>query len=353
MSQDILFTEIKGLGGDLGIATLNRPQALNALNHEMIFNLHEQLKIWEQQSHIKGVIIRAVPGRAFCAGGDIRLAYERAKEKDARAAEFFYDEYLLNRYIFHYPKPYVALLDGITMGGGVGISLPGSHCVGTENLKFAMPETGIGFFPDVGGTYFLPRLPQHMGYYLGLTGQSINVDACVQLGICTAKVNASDLDNIINALAHEEWVGDAKKTVSLILKKFAIALQQPALWQYQHLISSAFANKNMEDILQALANSQDVFAQQTIAILEQKSPTSLKVSLRAMQEDEQKSFDEVMQQSYRLAVHFLEHHDFIEGIRAQLIDKDKHPQWQPAKLSEVTPQMVEAYFAPVTKDLIY
>ena len=174
-NDDVIFTEIKGRLGDIGLITLNRPRALNSLTLEMIKAIHRELLAWRKANHIKAVMINAVPGRAFCAGGDLRLTYERMQAKEAHIAHFFWDEYELNCCIFHYPKPYIALLDGITMGGGVGISIHGSHRVATDKLVFAMPETGIGFFPDVGASYFLPRLPHQFGFYLGLTGARIGV----------------------------------------------------------------------------------------------------------------------------------------------------------------------------------
>src|SRR3989338_2126316 len=191
--QEVLFEEIAGQGGHLGVITLNRPQILNSLNQTMIDAMYAQLNKWAIAPDIKAVVIRAAPGRAFCAGGDLRFTYERFKNKDPLLSTFFRDEYQLNRLIYHFPKPYIALLDGITMGGGVGISIHGSHRVATENLLFAMPETGIGFFPDVGGTYFLPRLPGRIGYYLGLTGARIKTDDCVTLGISQHKVTRDKL----------------------------------------------------------------------------------------------------------------------------------------------------------------
>src|SRR3990167_2591411 len=207
---EVLFDEMKGEGGNLGLITLNRPEVLNSLNQSMIHAMHDQLKIWAAADDIKAVVIRPADGRAFCAGGDIRSTYARRLEKDAALPRFFYDEYQLNRTIHHYPKPYIAFLDGITMGGGVGISIHGSHRVATDRLLFAMPETGIGFFPDVGGTYFLPRLKGQMGFYLGLTGARINADDCIGLGITQHKVSEHDLSNILAALANKVFAADAK-----------------------------------------------------------------------------------------------------------------------------------------------
>jgi enoyl-CoA hydratase len=221
---EVLFDEYEGKDGNLGIITLNRPEVLNSLNHDMIEAMHKQLIQWATAAHIKAVIIKAVPGRAFCAGGDIRLTYDRCKKHDPAAAEFFQDEYQLNRCIFHFPKPYIALLDGITMGGGVGISIHGSHRVATEKLLFSMPETGIGFFPDVGGTYFLPRLPGNTGIYLGLTGARIHSDDCVALGLTQHKVASEQLSQLIAALAQQSFGANANEAVTQVIQQFQMEL---------------------------------------------------------------------------------------------------------------------------------
>src|SRR5579872_925135 len=181
--SEIAFEEISGRDDNLGLITLTRQSVLNALNQKMINAIDQQLKEWENANHIKAVVIRAAPGRAFCAGGDVRSVYDRKLAQDPKIADFFRDEYGMNRRIHHYPKPYIALMDGITMGGGVGISVHASHRVATERLVFAMPETGIGFFPDVGTTYVLPRLPDFIGMYLGLTGARLTLNDCLALGL--------------------------------------------------------------------------------------------------------------------------------------------------------------------------
>jgi enoyl-CoA hydratase len=340
----VLFDEMPGLGGDIGVITLNRPAALNALNHEMMLLIYPQLQEWAVAKHIKAVVIRPVEGRAFCAGGDIRMAYERRLANDSRVFDFFRDEYQLNRFIFHFPKPYIALLDGITMGGGVGISLHGSHRVATDKLLFAMPETGIGFFPDVGGTYFLPRLPDHIGYYLGLTGARIASDDCVSIGIAQTKIDRASLAPLMQRLADEPFVGDARVAVSNIINEFSIPAEQATLTQYQADIEACFKHRTMEEIEQSLQQLNSTFCQETLTMLAKKSPTSLKVTLRALQEGARLDFDMCMQQEFNLTSHFLHGHDFIEGIRAVIIDKDQQPQWKPTTLAAVTDHDVAAYF---------
>lgn len=344
MTTDIHFTEFQGQKGNLGIITLNRPAALNALSLHMIHAMYAQLKTWVADNTIKAIILQAVEGRAFCAGGDIRQTYDKIRAKDPAAPVFFRDEYQLNRLIFHYPKPYISLLDGITMGGGVGISIHGSHRVATERLMFAMPETGIGFFPDVGGTYFLPRLPDKLGYLLGLTGSRINSDDCIALGIAQHKVAHADLPTLLNALAAQPFGANPREDVSAIINELKAPLIQSTLFEQRATIRECFAGDTMENILGALQNSQNEICKQAALDINKKSPTSLKVTLRALQAGAKLDFDTCMQQEYHLACHFLAGHDFAEGIRAVVVDKDQKPQWQPANLAGVTTEMITAYF---------
>lgn len=344
MDQAVLFSEMPGKYGDIGIITLNRPQALNALTHDMIHLMHDQLKKWAKATSIKAVIVRAVEGRAFCAGGDLKLTYDRSREKHPMRAIFFHDEYALNKFIFHFPKPYIAFLDGITMGGGVGISIHGSHRVATEKLLFAMPETGIGFFPDVGGTYFLPRLPGYMGYYLGLTGARLKVDDALHLGLVTDKVDSASLEDLLQALAAEKLAGDAKRAVSEVIKQFSAGSAPSSLALAQPIIDECFSKSSMESILSALRGSSHPLCQEALTQLSKKSPTSLKVTLKAFSLTKDLDFDAVMEQEYRLARHFLDGHDFPEGIRAVIIDKDQMPHWEPSTLDAVTDLDVTHYF---------
>ena len=350
--NEVLFEEMPGNGGNLGLITLNRPQVLNSLNHAMINALHAQLKFWATADHIKAVVIRAADGRAFCAGGDLRSTFDRFRTHDDTLHMFFRDEYQLNRFIFHFPKPYIALLDGITMGGGVGISIHGSHRVATDRLLFAMPETGIGFFPDVGGTYFLPRLPGKIGFYLGLTGARIGSDDCVALGIAQHKVEREKLSELINALAQEKFSSNAKTSVTEIIDQFKISTQPSPLIEQQSAIDQAFSADTMENILQVLRQSSNKICQEAAVSLISKSPTSLKITLQALREGHQKEFDACMRQEYRLVCRFLQGHDFAEGIRAVIIDKDQSPQWKPNTLEGVTNHEIEKYFAPLAKELV-
>lgn len=351
-NNDVLFEEMQGIDGDLGIITLNRPDVLNPLNHRMVQAMHDQLKIWATSLQIKAVVIRAAEGRAFCAGGDLRLTYDRFVVHDPALAHFFRDEYQLNRFIYHFPKPYIALLDGITMGGGVGISIHGSHRVATERLVFAMPETGIGFFPDVGGTYFLPRLAHYSGYYLGLMGARISSDDCVALGIAQQKVQQDCLPQLIEQLAQQSFGDHASNAVTRIIESFKTEVKSSLLIEQQAAIEICFSQNSMEEISRALNNSSASLCQEAAAIINKKSPTSLKVTLRALQEGRKMNFDACMRQEFRLCCRFLQGKDFVEGIRAVIIDKDQSPHWNPNTLAGVTPQIIENYFAPLAQELV-
>jgi enoyl-CoA hydratase/carnithine racemase len=352
MQQDaVLFDEIPGRGGHLGVIQLNRPSQLNALNLEMVRAMISRLETWAASPDIKAVIIRASEGRAFCAGGDLRAAYEAKQQNHPGLRLFFHEEYRLNRLIFHFPKPYIALLNGITMGGGACISLNGSHCVGTEHLLFAMPETGIGFFPDVGATYFLSRLPHHIGFYLALTGARIKREDCFALHLINVNVKASSLNEIVTALAEQVFGDHAKQTVSTILKTFHSEPAPSSLLSHHAAINTCFSQQSIEKIIENLQQSSHAICREVAPVLSTKSPTSLKVTLAALCRGKTLSFDECMRQEYRLTSHFLQSHDFMEGIRAVIIDKDQTPRWQPPHLEDITQPMIDHYFAPIDQDL--
>jgi len=349
--SEIMFEKMLGAQGNLGIITLNRQKALNALNHAMFLALDEHISLWENDDSIKAVIIRATEGRAFCAGGDVRHAYERGKLQDPALPRFFYDEYRMNQRIHHYSKPYIALLNGITMGGGVGISIHGSHRVATENLIWAMPETTIGFFPDVGASYFLSRLPYRMGFYLGLTGVRITSTDCVALGIASDYVVHDLLPKLMTALAEKPFEGDSNLAVSTIISTFSSSPPDSSLLTHQHEIQECFSKNTIEEIIHALETHTMEWCQQTAILMKTKSPTSLKVTLKELQEGERLDFNTCMRMEYRLMNRFLQHHDFYEGVRAAIIDKDQSPHWKPAALNDVDEQDVLSYFAPLEKEL--
>lgn len=340
--EEIIFEELAGQAGDLGLITLNRPNVLNALNHRMFIALDKQLSQWENKKSIKAVVIKASEGRAFCAGGDIRHAYERKLEKDKSLTDFFVDEYRMNKRIFHFPKPYIALLDGLTMGGGVGVSIHGSHRVATERFIFSMPETGIGFYPDVGGTYLLSRLPYQMGIYLGLTGSRISAGDSFSLGIVDEIVERAAFDSIISDLA-----ADPHCNVTKILKSFSFTPPSSELLTHKKEIEICFSKTTVEEILHCLENTSSEWCHKTAKILKTKSPTSLKVTLEALHRAKNLSFDECMEMEQQLTTHFIEGHDFFEGIRAVVIDKDQKPVWKPNCLEDISKQDIDRYFDTV------
>ena len=340
-NQDILFKELQGKNGKIGLVTLNRQKALNAITHEMFKLLGEKLKKWQIDSNIKAVVVTAAEGRAFCAGGDVRKVYQKKISSDPEIESYFHDEYEINRLIHHYSKPYIAFLDGITMGGGAGISIHGSHRVATENMVFAMPETTIGFFPDVGASYFLSRLPYNMGRYLGLLGATIKFSDAYELGLIDYVVSSEKINEIINALKETELKDH--NAVSQILEKFHKPAVKSELLQHKELIESSFSHGTVEEIIKSLESSNE-FGKKAAEIIKTKSPTSLKVALREIIAAESMSFDDCMDVEYKIMQQCLKSPDFFEGVRALLVDKDKDPKWQPASLSEVSESLVAKFF---------
>lgn len=350
-STDILFDEIKGNAGNIGLITLNRPQYLNAMTTAMCAVMYDQLEKWEKNTDIKAMVIRGAGERAFCAGGDIRHFYEMGKAGLAKSKEFFWHEYRLNHHIFHLHKPYIALLHGITMGGGVGVSIHGSHRVAAENLVFAMPETGIGFFPDIGASYFLPRFLDRTGFYLALTGAKLNPADAHYIGAIDFVVPQQRFDELITKIAETKFSTDVHAAVTDIINPFKLNINSPTLLAHRVDIDHCFSHDTVEKIIAALREEKIPWTQQVADTIETKSPTSLKVTLQELQRGSLMEFDDCMRMEFRLANHFLENHDFLEGIRAAVIDKDRNPKWQPATLAEVNEKDVEKYFASVSSEL--
>jgi len=351
MTEDIQFS----VSGGLARVLLNRPKALNALTLDMIRLLDPRLRAWAEDPAVKAVLIEGAGDRAFCAGGDVLAVWQAGKAQAALAKEFFREEYTLNRRIHTYPKPFIALLDGITMGGGVGLSVHGSIRIATEAVLFAMPETGIGLFPDVGGSWFLPRCPGETGTYLGLTGARLGAADCCGLGIATHHVKAARLGEMEAALAAADWAGDdADRVAGSVIESFAADPGLADLMTHRTTIDSCFRFDTIEEILAALERDGSDFAGKTLATLAQKSPTSLKVSLRQLRLGRRLSFDECMTMEYRLSQACIDGHDFFEGVRALLIDKDKNPVWQPSTLAAVTPELVSRHFESLgNEDLVF
>ncbi len=335
--------------GQLAIVTLNRPQAMNALTLEMCIAIDRWLVEWTADPAVQAVLIKGAGERAFCAGGDIRQMREVLTNQGPAAAIAFYGhEYPMNARLHHFPKPYVALLDGVTMGGGVGISVHGSHRVATERTLMAMPETAIGLFPDVGATYVLPRLPGALGMYLGLTGARLNGADCLWAGLATHVVPSGALAELERTLAATDLGGDAKLAVDGVLAGFAADPGLASLPALQARIEACYGRSSLAEVMAALAAEPSGWGAEQLSLLGRRSPTSLAVTFRQLQAGRRLSFDDAMRLEYRLVQRFMAGHDFAEGVRAVLIDKDHRPAWRPDRLDEIKDADIDAYFAPLS-----
>lgn len=332
--------------GAAGIVTLNRPRALNALTHDMIRQLAAKLEAWRTDAGVTRVIIRANGERAFSAGGDLRDVTVRGRQEEALV--FFANEYRLNAAIKRYPKPYIALIDGIVMGGGVGVSIHGSHRVAGEKFQFAMPEVGIGFFPDVGGTWMLPRLKGKIGTFCALTGERLKAGDALFAGVCTHHVSAARFADLTEALC-------GNVSVDATLAAFAEPAQGGEIAAKADLIDRLFAGSEIEDILAALdrqaAGDANTWAGRIAALIRVKSPTSLRIALEQMKRGAGWTFEECMKAEYRIVSRVLYQDDFYEGVRALIVDKDNAPRWNPPALADVNGQTIEALFAPLPNEL--
>jgi enoyl-CoA hydratase len=332
--------------GRLGVVTLDRPRALNALTLGMIRALDPMLSQWAHDHGVEAVVIRGAGEKAFCAGGDVRAVYEAGRRgTDVLTYEFFFEEYRLNRRIHRYAKPYVALIDGIAMGGGLGLSVHGRYRVATERATAAMPETTIGLFPDVGGSWFLDRAPGRIGTYLALTGARIKAADMIHAGLATHYVPSADLPALFEALAHT--------SPEAALHRFAVDPGPAPLAAHRERIDRAFGQPSVEAILAALAREGE-WGAHILAELARKSPTSMKMSLRLMQRHHRHEIEDCLRGEFRLVQRVMAGHDFYEGIRALLVDKDNAPRWKPATLAEVDDAAIDAMFAPLeTGELVF
>ena len=348
-----------GRAGGVATLTINRPQALNALTLDNYRRFAPALAAWAEDPSVHAVVVRGAGGRAFCAGGDVRAVYEAGRgiggARDLTAV-FFREEYELIRDIHRFPKPYIAIIDGITMGGGAGISVNGAYRVATERTLFAMPETAIGLFPDVGATRFLNRCPGHIGRYLGLTGARLRAADALYCGFATHVATQEQVAALVAALAGTAWAKDGRsEQVAALLAEFAGDPGPSPLAALRPAIDRCFAGESVEAILgqlaaEAAASGADAgWAAETRAGLLTKSPTSLKVTLRQLMVGRDYDVEQALELEYRLTQHFMMAHDFYEGVRAALIDKDQTPRWRPASLAEIDDSTVEAYFAPLGK----
>jgi enoyl-CoA hydratase len=341
LSVSDVLTTTEGRAGRL---RLNRPQAIHALTRSMCAAMLDALAAWETDPAVEVVLIDHAEGRGFCAGGDIRMVAESGKTDGKAAREFFFTEYQLNHRLFTYPKPVVTFMDGITMGGGVGLSLPARFRVATENTKFAMPETGIGLFPDVGGGWYLSRLGGRVGQYLALTGVRFDGADCVATGLATHYLHAVALAEAKSRIAAGEDIGD-------VLDFLASPPPDAAIRRDRQLVHRCFASDRLEEIFAALEAEGSDWAAQQLTILRTKSPQTMKVALRLLREGaHMHSFADEMRQEYAVAARVCRRHDFIEGVRAVLIDKDNAPRWEPPTAETVGDELLDEIFAPLPPD---
>ena len=338
MTDDVLISVESGVGR----IRLNRPKAIHALTTAMCEKMARALLDWREDDAVQLVLIDHAEGRGFCAGGDVVMLARSGNEDAEEAKRFFFAEYRLNHLLFTYPKPTIAVMDGITMGGGVGISLPCTHRIATENTRFAMPETSIGLFPDVGGGWYLSRLPGRIGQYMALTGARLDGAECFYLGLATNYVASSSIPDLVDRLmaapdriqgtlgAASETAPDAKISANLAL------------------INRLFASDRLEDIEAALDADDSEWSETELVTLRTKSPLSCKVSLRLLAEGANRdSFADEMAAEYALAGRVVRTHDFREGVRALLIDKSGDPKWDPATPQAVDQEMLDVLFAPL------
>lgn len=329
----------------VGRITLNRPKALHALNHAMCDLMIAALLDWQDDAAVKSVLIDHAGERGFCAGGDIRMIAENGAGDAVAARAFFHAEYRLNHLLFDYPKPVTAIVDGIVMGGGVGISEPAVVRIATERTTYAMPETGIGLFPDVGGGWFLPRLPGFAGTWLALTGARLKAADTVALGIHTHFLPSDEVEAFRTILA-----ADPGFPVD-IADELAVDPGEAPLETHIEAIDRLFVHDTVEAIFAALEDEGSDWARSQLAVLKTKSPQSLKVTLRQLRTGAHlSSFAENMAMEYRLGGRVVRTHDFQEGVRAVIVDKDNSPRWSPADLAGVTNAALDALFAPLPAD---
>ena len=353
IDREVLFDVQHGLG----LITLNRPKALNALTLDMIRELERVLPAWEADPAIKAVVLRGAGDRAFCAGGDVAGLYREMQDDPAGTLrrDFFREEYIINRRVYRYRKPWISLIDGIDMGGGVGLSVHGSYSIATEKFLFAMPETAIGLFPDVGGGYFLCRLRGALGTFLALTGHRLRAADALWAGIVQAHVPSAGLDDLVAALGAGDLSGEnVRRQVDAVVAGFAADPGAPALPVIMEEIDRCFSAATLQEIVTRLRARNNEWAQKQLDLLSNMSPTSMKVTVEQLRRCANRSFEDTMTIEYRISQACMRPgHDFFEGVRALLIDKDQTPRWNPDSIEGVTAQMVEAHFEPAANDLVF
>jgi len=329
--------------GRAGRITMNRPKSLNALTYPMVGAIWTALKAWENDPGVALVILDGAGERGLCAGGDVRSLYDSRGEGSRFARRFWREEYHLNALIHHYPKPFVPVMEGIVMGGGIGLSAHASHRIVTERSMLAMPETTIGLIPDVGGTWLLANAPGASGEYLGLMGTRMNAGDALYAGFADTMVESERLPALMDTLCN------TKEPVGAAIAEVASAPPPSHLADHREEIDAAFAGETVEAIAGDVAAMGGEWAAKTAAGFAPRSPLSMKATLAAIRKARAMgSLEQALAMEFRLTTHLFEHGEFLEGVRALLVDKDKAPKWTPSRLEDVTPDMVEALFAPLS-----
>ncbi len=341
MTEDLIIRKT----GRVGHISLNRPKVIHSLNLAMCEAMRDALIEWRDDDSVEAVLIDHSEGRGFCAGGDIAMLQASGKKDGKEGREFFYTEYQLNHLLFEYPKPVVAFMDGITMGGGVGISQPAKYRIATENTRFAMPETGIGLFPDVGGGWFLSRLAGRLGQFLALTGARLDGAECKEVGLATHYLQSGKLAEA------KERISEDPDRIDGILGQLSDVVPAARITDNLGKIDKFFASDVYEEILAALDADDSDWAAKERDTLGTKSPQTCKVALRQLKEGAaMETFADEMRNEYRIASRVLVRHDFIEGVRALIVDKDNDPKWNPATPEETSDELIDSIFAPLPAD---
>lgn len=347
MSEDVDFE----VTGKLGRILLNRPKALNALTLDMCRAIRAQLAEWSASVEVDAVLVEGEGERAFCAGGDVvalyksGLAWKGGDEASLLWREFFVEEYKMNAAIHHFTKPYIAILDGIVMGGGVGVSVHGSHRIATERTLFAMPETSLGLMPDVGGSYFLPRLAGAVGMYLALTGARMKAGDTCATGVTQVTMNSANIPALRQELGAQSALDQNR--VDDILEDLADDPGAARIPEHSAAIDQAFGAETLDEVFANLADDRSDWAAKTLARLQTKSPSSMRITFRQLQEGARLRFDDCMRMEFRIVNRILGADDFYEGVRAILLDKDNAPLWNPSSLEALDDAAVAGYFEPL------
>lgn len=336
--------------GNAGIIRLNRPKAINALTLDMVRIIAAALDRFERDPAIALVLLEGAGERGLCAGGDIRGLYESSRAKGDLGKIFWREEYVVNARIAKFPKPYVSFMDGLVMGGGVGLSAHGRHRVVTEKTKLAMPEAGLGFFPDVGGTWLLSRAPGELGAYFGLTGQTMNGQDAIHARFADAVVPTAKLPTLRELLTKVR-PGTPSSDIETLIDDFATGETAGPVAALQSHIDSWFAHDRVQDIVAALRRDGSELATSTLKALNEKSPRGMVVTLKLLRlARKSSSLEECLTREYRAALAVFASDDFREGVRAAVIDKDRDPHWSPVRIEDVTPEMLASYFAEIGPD---